>query len=382
MEDKAELSFKRYWHLLADYLKPQKRWMVLLGVLSASSIVLQLANPQIVRHFLDTAESQSGMDRLIGSAALFMGIAIISQVVQIAVTYVGENVSWTATNMLRADIALHCLKLDMSFHKKYKPGELIERVDGDVNQLTNFFSQFVIKLGGNFLLMVGVLVLLWAQDWRVGLGISIAAVMGLLALNWLNKLTVPRWQAVREVEAKLFGFLEEWLNGTEEIQTSGAKPYIMLRLYQALRARWQKILAAMRIQVFVAALPLGVFALAYVAAHTLGDSLFRDSVITIGELFLIFYYIDLLRGPLWEILHQVEDLQRAAASPNSARCSPPFTMGRAYPFPPVRWRWRSEKSPSITRTTWRRTSCRISPSTWSQARCWDCLGAPAAENRP
>jgi ATP-binding cassette subfamily B protein len=245
-----------------------------------------------------------------------MSIAIVRQVMQIAVTYVGQNVAWTATNWLRADLALHCLKLDMSFHKKYKPGELIERVDGDVNQLANFFSQLVVQLGANLLLVVGVLVLLCWEDWRIGLSIAVVAVIGVLTLNWLNKRTVPRWQALREADAKLFGFLEEWLNGTEEIRSSGAKAYIMRQLYQAMRERWQKILAAMRIQVLVSDLPLGVFALAYVAAHILGNTLFRDGRMTIGELYVIFYYLDLLKGPLWEILRQVEDLQRAAASIN------------------------------------------------------------------
>jgi len=83
-----------------------------------------------------------------------------------------------------------------------------------------------------------------------------------------------------------------------------------------MRERWRRILAAMRIQVLVADLPLGVFALAYVAAHVLGNTLFRNSRMTIGALYVVFYYLDLLKGPLWEILRQVEDLQRAAASIN------------------------------------------------------------------
>jgi ATP-binding cassette subfamily B protein len=316
VEKKAKLSLKQYWHLLVDYLKPQKGPVALLAVLLLSSIGLQLANPQIVRYFLDMAEAGSGLDKLFGAAALFMSVAIVRQMVQLVATYVGENVAWTATNMLRADLALHCLKLDMSFHKKYKPGELIERVDGDVNQLANFFSQLVVRLGGNMLLVAGILTVLWWQDWRIGLSIAGVAVVGVLALNWLNKRTVPRWQALREADAKLFGFLEEWLNGTEEIRSCGAKPYIMQRLYQALRERWHKILAAMRIQVLVVDLPLGVFALAYTAAHIWGYTFFRDGGMTIGEVYLIFYYLDILKGPLWDILRQIEELQRATASIN------------------------------------------------------------------
>lgn len=121
-----------------------------------------------------------------------MGIAIVSQFVHIAVSYVVENVAWTATNLLRADLALHCLKLDMSFHKRYKPGELIERVDGDVNQLADFFSSLVVQLGANLLLVIGVLVLLIWQDWHIGLLVAAIAAIGLPALNWFNKRTVPR----------------------------------------------------------------------------------------------------------------------------------------------------------------------------------------------
>jgi ATP-binding cassette subfamily B protein len=310
------IPLRRYWDLLSHYIQPQKARFGLLAALLLSSIGLQLVNPQIVRRFLDSAAAGYGLERLLGAAALFMGVALVRQIIQLAATYTGENVAWTATNLLRADLALHCLRLDMSFHKKHKPGELIERVDGDVNQLADFFSQLVLRLLGNLLLVAGVIGLLAWQDWRIGLSTAAVAAIGVATLNWLNRRTVPRWQALREADAQLFGSIEEWLNGTQEIRSCAAEPYIMRRLYRGLRERWRKILAAMRIQVLVSDLPLGVFALAYVAAHILGYTLFRGSQMSIGEVYLIFYYIDLLKGPLWEILRQVGDLQRATASIN------------------------------------------------------------------
>ena len=316
MSRRVNPTIRRYGSLLVDYLGPQRISTILLAVLLTGSIGLQLANPQVVRRFLDAAETGSGLDRLLGAAALFMGIAILRQLLRIAVSYVSENVAWTATNLLRADLALHCLKLDMSFHKKYKPGELIERLDGDVNQLANFFSRLVVQLGANLLLVVGVLVLLVWQDWRIGVSVAAVAVVGVPALNWINRRAVPRWQALRETDARLFGSLEEWLNGTEEIRSCGAKSYIMLRLYQSMRERWRRVLAATRIQVLAITMPYDVFALAYVAAHVLGNTLFRDGRMTIGELYLIFYYLDMMKNPLWGILHEVGDLQQAAASIN------------------------------------------------------------------
>ena len=310
------IPIKAYAALLGDYLRPQKWRAALLAALLLGTIGLQLLNPLVVGHFLDAAEAHSSLDQLFGAALLFMGLAILRELIYLAATYLGENVAWTATNALRADVALHCLRLDMSFHKRYKPGELIERVDGDVNQLANFFSSLVVLFAGNLLLVVGVLAVFWWRDWRLGLGITCAAAAGLAAMGRLSIRTGPRWHAVREAEARLFGAIEEWLNGTEEIRSSGAVPYIMVRLFQALRERYRTIVSAWRLQAWLFVIPNGVFALAYIAAHIVGYVSFQAGAMTIGQVYVIFYYIAILQGPLWEIQHQVEDLQRATASIN------------------------------------------------------------------
>ena len=95
-------SFKQYWRLLLAYLRPQKGTAMLLTGLLLGSVGLQLANPQIVRYFLDTAEAGDALGRLLGAAALFTGVALVRQAIHVAAMYVGENVAWTATNLLRA----------------------------------------------------------------------------------------------------------------------------------------------------------------------------------------------------------------------------------------------------------------------------------------
>ncbi len=273
MLQKINLPIKPYWDLLANYLKPQRRSVVGLALLLLVSIGLQLANPQIVKYFIDTASGttasdpvasgtaafQQGLNNLLGAAALFMSVAIVRQVITLAAVYVGENVAWTATNALRADLALHCLRLDMAFHKQHKPGELIERVDGDVNKLANFFSQLFIQLTSNVLLLVGVIVLLWLVDWRVGVSVTAVSLLGVLALNYLRTLTVPRWEALRQTETTLFGFLEEWLTGMETIRTASGEPYVLQKMLRLGRERWQRMRHAIKVNVFVWNLPLWVF---------------------------------------------------------------------------------------------------------------------------
>src|SRR5687768_16265342 len=135
--------------------------VVMLAVLLLSMIALQLLNPQIMRYFIDSALAGAAAERLTLVAALFLGLALVQQVAAVGATYMGEAVAWTATNLLRYDLAKHCLYLDMSFHNARTPGEMIERIDGDVNALSNFFSQFVINVAGNAVLLGGILVLLF-----------------------------------------------------------------------------------------------------------------------------------------------------------------------------------------------------------------------------
>src|SRR6267378_605751 len=105
--------------------------------------------------------------------ATLLAVFLFTQILSGLAQYVGEDVGWTATNALRSDLALHCLRLDMGFHKARTPGELIERIDGDVTALAAFFSRFIVNVLGNAVLLVGVLVVVALEDWRAGLALTL-----------------------------------------------------------------------------------------------------------------------------------------------------------------------------------------------------------------
>ena len=161
-------SWQQYRSLLGTYLWPQRRSVALLAALIIGTIALQLVGPQVLRRFIDAAQAGAATPSLLGIAALFLLVAVFTQTVTVDATYWSERVGWHATNTLRDDLALHCLLLPMPFHNGHTPGEMVERIDGDVTALANFFGQFVIQIVGNALLLVGVLAVLWWEDWRVG----------------------------------------------------------------------------------------------------------------------------------------------------------------------------------------------------------------------
>jgi len=304
----------RYWRLLAHYLRPQWPRMGLLALILCGAIGVQVVTPLVASRFIDQATSGGALRDLIVLALLTMGLALVGQVLAVAETYVAENVSWAATNALRADLLAHLLRLDATFHTAHTPGELIERVDGDVATLARFFSRFVVYVLGNGILMMGVLGLLYHVDWRVGLGLSALVALALTAMLRIRAVATPSWTAERQASADFYGFLSEYLAGLEDIRSSGARAFVLRRCAEVMRPWLAVTLKARTWDYAMGAASQGLFALGTAVAFALSALLFRKGALTIGTVYLIFQYTELLRQPTEQISDDVQDLQQADAS--------------------------------------------------------------------
>lgn len=311
---KFKLPLREYAGLLAQYLIPQWPAMTALGLLLLSGIAMQLISPQLIRYFIDTAQSGQGGEKLMQAALWFIGLSVLTQGVRVIAAYIGENVGWTATNQLRSEVAAHCLKLDMSFHKKHTSGSIIERVDGDINALGNFFSNFVILLLSNMVLMTGILILLFRENVLIGAVMTIFVIFALTVIQRIRRYAAPMWTKMRQISAEFYGFLGEHLEGTEDTRANGATAYVLHRFHSLLRT-WLPIriraffgFAAMWITAIV------VFALGNAMAFGISAYLWRQGSITIGAVYMVFHYTELLAQPIEKIRQQLEDLQKADAS--------------------------------------------------------------------
>ncbi len=304
----------RYWRLLAYYLRPQWPRMALLALILCGAIGVQVSTPLVASRFIDQATSGGALRDLIVLALLTMGLALAGQGLAVAETYVAENVSWAATNALRADLLAHLLRLDASFHTAHTPGELIERVDGDVATLARFFSRFVVYVLGNGILMLGVLGLLYHVDWRVGLGLSAFVALALTAMLRIRAVATPSWAAERQASADFYGFLGEYLAGLEDIRSSGAGAFVLRRCAEVMRPWLAVTLKAGTWDYTMGATTQGLFALGTAVAFALSAMLFKSGTLTIGTVYLIFQYTELLRQPTERISDEVQDLQQADAS--------------------------------------------------------------------
>jgi ATP-binding cassette, subfamily B, bacterial len=311
---------QRYSSFFLRYSRPLRRQSALLALLILASIALQLVNPQIIRYFIDaaTGEAGSGMETapLIWAALIFLAAALLLQGVSVAATYVGEDIGWRATNQLRGDLARHCLQLDMGFHHEHTPGEMIERIDGDIMDIAVFFAQFVVRVGGNLLLLLGVILVLLRDDWRISLALGLYTVGSLVSFYYMRRLAVPHWEATRQAAADLFGFLEEQLSGTEDVRSSGAVAYTLRNLFKFARVRLEKEIKSGTMDILFVGMWFVLYTTGQIIALGGGYWLFQQGAVTIGTVYMIVYYTDRILQPLNDITNQFQNVQKAAAGIN------------------------------------------------------------------
>ena len=304
---------RQYVSLLVHYLKPLWFRVTLLVVFMFGGIGLGLLSPQIIRYFIDTAEAGGALRNLFIAGGLFLVVGILGQIVTLISSYLGQDVGWRATNRMRGDLAFHCLNLDMSFHQQYTPGEMVERVDGDTTALSNFFSEFVLQVIGSTFLLVGVIIMVSREDWRVGIALTAFVIIAFVIYSLIRSIAVPAYTAERESYAKLYGFIEERLIGIEDIRTNGGNAYTMDRFYDVNSDAYRRVLRSEIMGEIVQATTRIMFALGLATSMGMGIYLFREGTFTIGTVFMVVQYTAMFRHPLDQISRQLNDLQRATA---------------------------------------------------------------------
>lgn len=308
------IPVRAYLALLSSNLEGLGRRVVALVVALLAGVALQLVNPQLLRSVIDGALAGEPSSALVPLAALFIGVALVHQVAAITATWLAEDVGWRATNRLRADLTAHVLDLDMGFHSAHSPGHLIERVDGDVTALSNFFSAMVVKVVGNGLLIVGIVVLIARESWLLGLLVGSLILLALVAFARLHGVAVPWWKAVSTTQAEMYGQVGEQVDGTEDIVPNGAATFMQERFAQRLRAYLPQYVRGWTgfammwgaSQVLSSAMLVGIY--------LLGAWLFDIGTVTVGTIFLVVYYVEMIERPLHQLRDQFQDLQKAGGA--------------------------------------------------------------------
>ncbi|MDF2724123.1 MAG: transporter, partial [Paenibacillus sp.] len=304
---------------LLRYLIPVKGRLAVLLLLLLTTTALQLINPQIIQRFIDTASSEGAIASLFNLAGLFLVIAVFNQLITVTLSYLGNDIAWRATNRMRADLLQHCVRLDMRFHNVRTPGVMIERVDGDVTSMSNFFAMFVVQVIGSFALLAGILGFMFVYHWQIAIAMTVFTGIAVSAMVMIRNIGVTSSQAEREASASLYGLIEERIAGIEDVQANGGVPYVMRRFHRAMRAVFERGLKAWMLRVVPWNTTVVLFAAAVTVILLMSVRLYMNGELTLGALYLIFQYTQMLNDPIEQLGNQMQEFQRAKSGMRRSR---------------------------------------------------------------
>jgi ABC-type multidrug transport system fused ATPase/permease subunit len=298
--------------MLTTYLMPQRGKVTLLAAILLTTSGLQLVVPLILQRFIDGALEGEAQSVLVVAGIAYLVAGVLNQIFSAGSTYLGADVGWTATNRLREDLAEHLLALDMGFHTNTTPGEMIERIDGDVTAVANFLSRFVVKLLGAGLLLFGVLIVAWWQSPIVGIAYTGFVATVLTVAYSMRNMAVSAAEEERETSALLYGFIEERLAAIDDIRANGAGVFAMRRFVGVMRDFFFRTTAAWIRRTQYRVTSNTIFWTGSALALALGVWLVQSRSASIGTAYLLYQYVLLIQSPIEQVTQEFTELQKAA----------------------------------------------------------------------
>jgi ABC-type multidrug transport system fused ATPase/permease subunit len=274
--------------------------------------------PAMLGWFVDSALDGQSVSTLVRIAVAYVAVALTAEVLSLLVTWGAVDLSWKAGNRLREQLSQHAMRLEMSWHGRHSPGQLIERIDGDVEALGVFFANVLVHVLGNIVLMIGMLTVTFFINPFAGLLLLLTSIVGATVLIQVRSAAVPAREAEREANAILYGDLEERLGGLEDLKANGAGAYAVHRLHTNSARTWAAARKASWLGDGSYAVAAITFALGSVATLVLGFVLYDNGAISTGMVLALFRYSEMLRQPLERIAEQMKEFQKAMAGARRA----------------------------------------------------------------
>ncbi|MCI0711652.1 MAG: ABC transporter ATP-binding protein/permease [Chloroflexi bacterium] len=278
-----------------------------------------LAVPLITRYIIDDglnprnpAEGDEAL--IITLTVLMVVLSIVGGIFTFLQGYLGEKVSQGIAFDLRNNLYEKIQRLSFSYHDKAQTGQLMTRATSDVEIFRNFIGQGFFLLINSILLIVGIVVILFALDWRLTLiMIPLLLLMtGIFAV--FGGRMRPIFQAIQERLSVFNTILQENLTGIRVVKAFNREPYERQRFQDANYALMNTSLRSSRVMATLFPTAILVAGISLIVIVWIGGYLAVESDLQLGELTAFTSYLALLFIPIAQLGFIVASASQASAS--------------------------------------------------------------------
>ncbi|HEY0246289.1 MAG TPA: ABC transporter ATP-binding protein [Mucilaginibacter sp.] len=238
----AEVTGKAFdWKLLKrvmHYVKPYNTTFVIAAFLTVFLAGSALIQPILIQKTLDDYILVDNYKGLLFMVELMIGQLIIQTVAQYYQTYMTNALGQSVIRDLRIDIFNHITSLRLKYFDRTPIGMLITRTVSDLETIADIFSEGLISIMGDMLLVVAVIAYMLIQDWKLAL-ITLIPMPFLFASTYVFKEAIKSsFQEVRTQVAQLNTFLAEHISGISIIQNFAREDQEM-RKFKAVNLKYR-----------------------------------------------------------------------------------------------------------------------------------------------
>ena len=302
---------RRFWGFIR--LHRRRLSLAVLAVLAFAAS--QIAIPLVLRTVIDEALVK-GADHewlLTLGVLAFFGVVTFNFLANLVQETLVARIAERLLINLRRAMYHHLQRVSLSFMDKTQVGRLMSRLQGDVHALQEFLETSVFAIG-DFVLLVGITIVLLVLDWRLGLlTLSVVPILVVVRLIWLPRARRAFLRA-RVTSSTLNGALAEGINGVRTVQGMGREA-VNLRLFEEkvadnldaqLRGTW---LAQIMVPIVdtLTGTAMGIVVVA-------GGIAVLEGQLDLGVMVAFLFYVQRFFDPIRSLTMQYSVMQRAMAS--------------------------------------------------------------------
>jgi ATP-binding cassette subfamily B multidrug efflux pump len=218
----AEVTGKALdWKLLGrvmHYVKPYNGTFIIATFLTIFLAAIALVQPILIQHTLDKDILGNNYNGLVFMVGLMIAQLIVQTVAQYYQTYLTNSLGQSVIRDLRIHVFNHVTSLRLKYFDRTPIGMLITRTVSDLETIADIFSEGLISIMGDMLLLFAVIGYMLWQDWKLAL-ITLIPMPFLFASTYVFKEAIKSsFQEVRTQVAQLNTFLAEHISGISIIQ--------------------------------------------------------------------------------------------------------------------------------------------------------------------
>ena len=142
---------------LLVYAKPYYKQFILVFVIMLISIVYDLVSPLLVGEIVEMVQSDFALERLFAMVAVYGGILVVSMICTFLQAMILQRIGQKILSAMRQDIFTHIESLSHEQLNNIPVGKLVTRVSNDPNAISYMFTNIIVTLAKNVMVIVGVL---------------------------------------------------------------------------------------------------------------------------------------------------------------------------------------------------------------------------------